>query len=91
MRTFRAKLSCLNCGMEEFYRLPYRADIRSYKNEDEERLSYYEIIDEGQETVEIDLSCMNCGLQYLIGNNFWEPEKHGLRQSDGRSETSSAT
>lgn len=85
MRTFRAKLSCLNCGLEEFYRLPFKADITGYRNDVEERLSSYESDDK-----EFDLNCMNCGLSYLVGNNFWEPgNEYGLRQNDRRGETSS--
>lgn len=89
MRTYRAKLSCINCGMEEFYKLPFRADIKSYRysEEDDEKFSRYEL-----EDTEHELNCMNCGLPYLTGNNFWEPSNlYGLRQSDGRGTASSAT
>lgn len=78
---FKAKMACLNCGMEDFYVFPRLADISSYDSETKEKSSY-ELKD-----IEYDLDCKNCGLGYLIGSTYWD----GSRPSDRRGTFSSAT
>lgn len=90
MRTYRSKLACINCGLETFYRFPYKADIQHYKGYDDDKEREFSSYESGD--TQYDLNCMNCGLGYLTGSNFWEQEsKDGIRTGDTRSEDSSST
>lgn len=82
MRTFQSKLSCVNCGMEAFYRFPLGVLIRHYeRDEDNDEIMSGYITDHEEH----DNPCMNCGLAMLAANNFWDKNEQTLsnKHDDG--------
>lgn len=75
--TYQIKLVCLNCGIKDFYYMPYGSEFMTFMNEEEStsgqrEYSYIHIGGTKEERgVDHPKNCRNCGLAFLI-LDYWE-------------------
>lgn len=79
LRSYMVKCACRNCGMRDFYSLPYKSEFMPFLNSDDSesgsREHSYVIVngleDDEEKHTERDLNCHNCGLPFL-DLDFWD-------------------
>lgn len=77
VHTFNAKLVCVNCGIKDFYILPYGSEFMGFVNESESdsgqrEYSYIHIGGVKEEAgSDHEKNCHNCGLPFLC-IDYWE-------------------
>lgn len=76
-RTYSIKLVCVNCGMKDFYQMPFGSEFMGFVNaddsdNDEREFSHIHYGGLKEETgTDHDKSCHNCGLPFLV-IDFWD-------------------
>lgn len=92
-RTYQTKLVCVNCGMRDFYSLPFKSEFMPFEGEHEtstgsRSLSYVRsAIQEDGDCSEFDKNCRNCGLPFLVGEYWDKSEVPELAKSTENKDT----
>lgn len=80
-KTYQTKLVCINCGMRDFYTLPFGSEFMPFEGPEDSStgvrvLSHFKdgLPEDEKPLQEYDKSCRNCGLPFLVGE-YWDKKE----------------